>query len=383
MISSVVCLAHHWLVTHRGGEKVLAEMRALFPAAPIATLVFRPSMVRYLCNSVGVDSPPPIIVSRLRYLPFSARLYKVLLPLHPWAIKKLTAPRGTRLVLSTDASMIKGLCLPEGARQICYCHSPPRYLWDMQAEYSNIGGVLGPLARLVFRATTPQAKRFDYLAAQKVDFFIANSRFVASRIERFYGRAATVVYPPVAVSDFSPNRTVEDFYLLVTQLTPYKRADLAVRALTKMGKKLVVIGEGSEFSALRRMAGPSVQLMGRQPFSVVKDHFERCRAFLYPQIEDFGITAVEAQAAGKPVIAFRAGGALETVIEGETGVFFEEQTPESLSAAILRFEAMPSAWAGPCRRNAERFRPERFRAEIKAFLGEHYPELFKDYAWPI
>lgn len=418
-------LANHWLVTYRGGEKVLAEFRLLFPEAPLASLVCKrgdiPEWIltgRQAPSSLAggareresVDVRGRIITSPLQWIPWAWKYYKALLPLHPWAFGQLTMPVGTRFVLSSDAAMVKGLKLPEGARQVCYCHSPPRYLWDLQGDYTD---GLGWFKRFVFNWSVPRARAFDYAAAQRVDRFIANSRFVAERIQRSYGRDAEVIYPPVSVDDFSPDRPSEDFYLLVTQLTPYKRADLAVQAFTQMGKKLVVIGEGSEFEALRKIAGPTVQLLGRQPFRVVKDHFERCRAFLYPQVEDFGITAVEAQAAGKPVIAFRAGGALETVIEGQTGVFFDEQTPESLAGAVKRFEeaflvqvASSSASNRPsllaqsssgtpvlelelttstrnaCRANAERFRPERFRAEIKVFLERHYPDLFTGYPWP-
>lgn len=278
--------------------------------------------------------------------------------------------------------MVKGLRVAPRGAHVCYCHSPPRYLWDMQEDY--IRGLAGGFARSIFRFSVNRARSFDYRAAQRVTHFLANSKFVAARIATFYGRDATVIYPPVSVEDFEWSRPSEDFYLLVTQLTPYKRADLAVRTFSQMGKRLVVIGEGTEMRALRALAGPTVLLMGRQSFPVVKDHFERCRAFLYPQIEDFGITAVEAQAAGKPVIAYRAGGALETVVEGETGVFFDEQTPESLIAAVAGFEAagVGRFSSARCRANAERFGPRRFREEIKGFLTRCYPELFTNYAWP-
>jgi glycosyltransferase involved in cell wall biosynthesis len=403
-----VVLANHWLVTYRGGEKVLAEFRRLFPAAPMAALVCKCGEIPDQILGENVNTSP------LQWIPWSWKYYKAFLPLHPWAFGRLFVPVATRFVLSSDAAMVKGLRLPEGAQQVCYCHSPPRYLWDLQDDYTD---GLGVVKRIIFNWSVSRARAFDYAAAQRVDRFIANSGFVADRIKRSYGRESEVIYPPVAVNDFSPNRQSEDFYLLVTQLTPYKRADLAVKAFSKLGKRLVVIGEGSEFKTLQSIAGPTVQMLGRQPFTVVKDHFERCRAFLYPQIEDFGITSVEAQAAGKPVIAFRAGGALETVIDGETGLFFDQQTPESLADAVNRFEErflvpvgrlssrvpevgsearvdrekassvleleLSTSTRLACRKNAERFRPERFRAEIKAFLTRYYPLLFADYAWPL
>jgi glycosyltransferase involved in cell wall biosynthesis len=381
---SAVTLAHHWLVTYRGGEKVLAEFRHLFPSAPLASLICQRGKIPEAI--LGQD----VITSPLQLVPGAARYYKALLPLHAWSFEQLSAPTGTRLVLSSDAAMVKGLQLPLEAKQVCYCHSPPRYLWDMQTAYTQNSGELGLVGRMVFNWAVPRTRAFDFSAAQRVDRFIANSSFVAERINRCYGRDSEIIYPPVAINDFAWDRPSEDFYLLVTQLTPYKRADLAVRAFSAMGKRLVVIGEGSEFKSLRKIAGPSVELLGHQPFTVVKDHFERCRAFICPQVEDFGITVVEAQAAGKPVIAIRAGGALETVIEGETGIFFDEQTPESLIDAVQRFEAIndgliitgSKSWARPCRANAERYRPERFRSEIKSFLMQHYSDLLDNYVWP-
>lgn len=373
--STLVALANHWLVTYRGGERVLEEFRKLFPYASMATLVVKRGEI-----------PDGIIGRRvstsfIQWIPFGWRFYKALLPLHSLAFSRLTVAPGTIFVLSSDASMIKGLRLPQGCKQVCYCHSPPRYLWDMAEDYV---ASMGFGARLVFRWTQPKAKKFDLKSAERVDQFIANSKFVANRIKFYYGRDSVVIYPPVSVHDFSPDRKSDDFYLIVGQITPYKRVDIAVKAFAKSGRRLVVIGEGSEMEALRAIAGPNVQFLGRQPFSVVKDHFERCRAFLYPQTEDFGITAVEAQAAGKPVIAFRNGGALETVIDGKTGLFFDEQNDISMNEAIGRFEMVDSThWASNCRLNAESFKPEIFRKKMRDFLTKSYPCIFSDYIWPI
>nr|WP_237702490.1 glycosyltransferase [Opitutus terrae] len=308
----------------------------------------------------------------------------MLLPLHARAFRSLRVPRFARLVLSSDASLAKAVRVPAGARHVCYCHSPPRYLWDMLSEYTEYARDLGPFGRFLFKFVAATSRKFDYQAAQGVDHFIANSRFVAERIQKCYGRESMVVYPPVAVDDFTPDKQSAGFYLVVGHIVPYKRVDLAVTACTMLGRNLVVVGEGSELDRLKRIAGPTVEFLGRQPFAVVKNFMECCRAFLYPQVEDFGITAVEAQAAGRPVIAYRKGGALETVIEGSTGLFFEEQTPKALADAICRFESEFEGRYDPrrCRANAERFRPERFRTEIKTLLTRWYPELFRDYCWP-
>ena len=373
----MITLAHHWLVSPRGGEKVLAQFHLLFPNAPIATLV--------LCRDkiTGIEVGSQFITSQLQKVPYAERFYKMLLPAHASAFNRLTVPASTKFVFSSDASMVKGLRLPAGARQVCYCHSPARYLWDMQEVYAKNATNLGIIGRAVFRWAVPRARQFDYKSAQRVDRFIANSAFVAERIKRCYSRDATVIYPPVEVNSFDWQRKPEDFYLYVGQLVPYKRVDIAIGAFNRLRLPLVIIGEGSELAALRRLAGPTVKILGKQPFNVIKDYFARCRAFLNPQVEDFGITAVEAQASGRPVIAYRAGGALESVIEGQTGVFFNEQTPESLSEVVCDFETEPNRFSPEaCRQNAERFGPERFRLEIKAFLCKHYPDIFQDYVWP-
>lgn len=373
---SLVCLAHHWLVTHRGGEKVLAEFRRMFPDSPLATLVVKRGDIPE--RIIG----PRVLTSWLQYLPASWRYYKALLPLHPSAFGRLSVPATTRLVLSSDASMVKGLRMPDAAKQVCYCHSPPRYLWEMQDDYAKMAG--GTVARWLFRCIAPYARAFDLRSAGRVHAFIANSEFVAQRIRRCYGREATVIAPPVAVEEFVPREGGGDFYLVVSQLVPYKRIDLAISACNQLRRRLIVIGEGSELRRLRGMAGPTVQLLGRQPGPVVRQHIESCRAFLYPQIEDFGITAVEAQAAGRPVIALRAGGAQETVVEGETGVFFDSQSPDGLQEAIVRFESLsPGLLSGrKCRENAERFGAQRFRDEVRRFLLKQAPEILSDYAWP-
>lgn len=358
-----VALAHHWCVTMRGGEKVLENLCALFPTAPIYTLVAQPE------NLSAKLRARRFVTSPLQRLPGAARHYKKMLPLFAAAIRRLRVPEGTRLVVSSDASLIKGLTVPAGAMHICYCHSPPRYLWDMAETYMQTAAGLGGFGRAVFRWVIPRARRFDRAAADRVTHFIANSAFVQQRIRDFYGREAEVIHPPVEVDDFTPTRARKDFYLLVSELVPYKRVDLAVEAFRQTGRRLVIIGDGSEMAALRRAAPANVEFLGRQPFAVLREHFETCRAFLYPQIEDFGITAVEAQAAGSPVLAYRAGGALETVIEGETGLFFDEQSAASLAGAVLAAETRTFDPAR-CRQNVERFRAAVFRDRIAAFIGQ-------------
>lgn len=378
--STDIALAHHWLVSYRGGEIVLKELAQLFPDAPIHTLVATTGEQR-LREFDGAQ----IITSPLQKIPRAPQLYRKLLPLHPPAIAFARKKWRGDFALSTDAAMIKGI-VPKNIPHICYCHSPPRYLWDMQEEYAEQSNEIGGFGRWVFNNVAGYCREFDRRAAQHVSHFIANSKFVQKRIEVCYGRQAAVIHPPCHVADFDATRPREKFYLLVSQLTPYKRADIAVRACTKLGRQLVVIGVGGELENLKKIAGPTIRFLEKLPRAEVVDYFERCAAFFYPQVEDFGITAVEAQAAGAPVIAYRAGGALESVIENETGFFFDEQTPESLADAIERFEQSAVACdtektAAACRANAERFRPERFRDEIKKFLVEKYPEKFSTHKW--
>jgi glycosyltransferase involved in cell wall biosynthesis len=364
--SAGIVLAHHWLVGMRGGERVLEELCGLYPDAPIYTMVARVSHLSAQLRSHR------IITSPLQFIPGAGRSYKNLLPFFPIAIKAMRIAKGTRLVFSTDASLVKGLPIPEGVPHICYCHSPPRYLWDLTETYMNQTSGLGGLGKFVFNAVIPRLRRFDKAAAERVTHFIANSRFVQRRIQDFYGRDSVVVHPPVDVDAFRPDQPREDFYLLVSELTSYKRVDLAVKAFALLkDKRLVVIGSGSELRSLRASAPPNVTFLGRQSFAALKQHYETCRAFLYPQIEDFGITAVEAQAAGSPVIAFRQGGVLDTVEENRSGVFFDEQTPGALAGAIMDFERREERFSPTeCRANAERFRPERFREKILALVAE-------------
>jgi glycosyltransferase involved in cell wall biosynthesis len=372
-----VALAHHWLVQMRGGEKVLEQFGALFPSAPIYTLVARKEKL-----SAALQRHP-LHVSPLGRLPQADRHYKKLLPFFPAALERLRIPGRPRLLLTSDAAVMKGLRYDPGVPHVCYCHSPPRYLWDMQETYLRHTAGLNAAGRVAFKAVVPHVRNFDYQAAQRVDHFIANSRFVAERIQKCYGRSAAVIHPPVNLGEFRHDRDREDYYLIVSELVPYKRVDLAVDAFNQLGKKLVIIGTGSELAALKARARPNIAFLERQPSFVLGYHFERCRAFILPGFEDFGITPLEAQAAGAPVIAFGEGGALETILDGKTGRFFREQTPQSLAETITSFERERHLFSPVvARRQAEHFSPERFRREIKSFLLGRYPQLISNYAWP-
>lgn len=357
-----VVILHHWLVAYRGGEKVLEELIKLYPDAEIRTLVYEKGATSELVESRPIKDSP------LGRFPHAVRKrYKSLLPLHPYFIKRISIPKNTDIVISTDAGMIKGVPIPEGIKHICYCHSPPRYLWGLQEQYETGSGA--GLKKKVLDFFGPRLRKFDRDAARKVDRFIANSGFIANRIKDSYDCDAEVIYPPVATGEFEGEGQDKGFYLLVSQLTPYKKAELTVKAFNRMARPLVVIGGGELLEEIREMAGPTVDVRGRVPWHEVKEAFMNCRAFLYPQIEDFGITAVEAQAAGKPVIAYAQGGALETVIENKTGIFFKDQTADSMIEAVERFESgAHQISAENCRNNALRFGEARFRQEIAGLV---------------
>lgn len=359
-----VHLAHQWWVSHRGGERVLEEFAGLFPEAAISTFFLRRETLSSAMR--GRDwQVSPLGFTAPRFID-----HRKLLPLYPWAARRLSVPEGTRLLLTGDASLIKGINKPPGCIHVCYCHSPPRYLWDMADEYLMRSGGMGRIGRSVFGSQLSRLRAFDLAAAGRVDHFIANSRFVAERIQRIYGRVAEVIMPPVSIERFRRSDKISDYYLIVSELVSYKRVDLAIEACGRLGRRLLVVGDGPEIGRLRQLAtGSGVTFLGRVSDARVAGLMAECRAFLHPQIEDFGISAVEVQAAGRPVIAFRGGGALETVVEGGTGLFFDEQSCESLAEALLKFEASEQSFvADRCQVQAARFARGRFRNELLRHL---------------
>ncbi|MFY0651223.1 MAG: glycosyltransferase [Cyclobacteriaceae bacterium] len=355
-----IALAHHWLVSQRGGENVFAEFCRIFPKAPIYTLL----------KAKNMNALDPAIAKRnihtsfLGRLPLGHKIYKLLLPLYPSFVGSIDVKDKFDILLSSDASVLKGMRKAKNVKQICYCHSPPRYIWDLSEEYINS---FNWLKASLFKACIPYLRRFDLLAAKNVDYFIANSTYVQKRIKETYDRESVVIYPPVDLKDFTRSNESDDYFLIVSALVPYKRIDLAVDAFSKADRKLVIIGDGSELQKLKKRAPDNVKFLGRQPKSVLVDHYKKCKAFVFPGVEDFGITPLEAQACGKPVIAYAEGGALETVIDNKTGIFFENQTVESLVDALRKFDET-NFDPIHCRRNAERFGTERFRAEILDFV---------------
>lgn len=356
-----VAIVHYWLVTHRGGEKVLEALCELWPEADIYTHVYDP------------ESASPKIRSRtirttfIQKLPFAKRFYKKYLPLMPFALECLDLS-DYDLVISSESGPAKGILVNPRALHICYCHSPMRYIWDQYHLYSANSGWT---TRLAMATLLPALRAWDFLSAARVDRFAANSAFVAARIAKYYRRTATVIHPPVDVDNFAIAPVIGDYYLAFGQLVHYKRFDLAVAAFTRLGKRLLVVGIGEEEKRLRAAAGPSVEFLGWQSDEQIRGLLAGCRALVFPGEEDFGIVPVEAMACGRPVIAFARGGALETVVAGTTGLLFPEQTVDSLCEAVGRFEQTADGFDPQAiRAHAEQFRPEAFAARIRALVAE-------------
>jgi glycosyltransferase involved in cell wall biosynthesis len=360
-----VALVHDWLTGMRGGERCLEVFAELFPDADLYTLLHVPGSVSPVIESRR------IVTSFIQRMPRARERYRQYLPLFPAAVRGFDL-RGYGLVLSSSHAVAKSVRAPAGALHVCYCFTPMRYVWDLYDDY--FGARAGPAARLVMPPLAAWLRRWDRRTAAGVHHFVAISRFVADRIRRAYGRDADVIYPPVDVSRFRVDEAPGDFYLVVSALTPYKRADLAVEACNRLGRRLVVVGSGPEDRRLRALAGPTVELLGWRDDAQTAELYARCRALLFPPLEDFGITPLEAMAAGRPVIAFGEGGARETVIppgEGEppTGLFFARQTVEDLVDAIRRFEASAHQFEPKAlRRRAEAFDRPLFRERVHAYL---------------
>jgi glycosyltransferase involved in cell wall biosynthesis len=357
-----VALVHDWLTGMRGGEKVLAELGRMFPRAPLHTLLRTTDEL----DPLILDRP--IRTSWLHALPGVGRYYRHLLPILPGAIESMDVG-AVDLVVSTNHCVAKAIRRDRAALHVCYCFSPMRYAWDLAGAYAQRLGLTGR----ALSAAGPWLRAWDRRTASRVDRFVAISQTIAERIRRCYGRESDIVYPPYDEAFFTPDPAVEreDFYLYVSALAPYKRADLVVEALTRLDRPVVVIGAGQLAAELAAKAGPRVKLLGWRSDEEIRDHYRRCRALVFPALEDFGIVPVEAQACGAPVIAYNAGGAVETVRDAAgdnpTGVLFEPQSVDGLIAAVERFEAL----------GAETFSPPAMNRWARRFSRPAFAESFR------
>ena len=351
-----VALVHDYLNQAGGAERVVASLARMYPDAPIFTTLFDREVVGEPLASRDVR------VSWMQRLPGWKRHFKAYLPLYPFGVRSFDL-RGFDLVISSSSAWGKGVRVPASAVHVCYCHTPMRWAWSFDDYVSR--SELHVAERMAARVVMSPLRAWDVSTAQGVDRFVANSTMVAERIRTCYGRDSDIVFPPIDVGRFRSDMPRGDFLLVVSRLNSYKRIDLAVRACTTLGLPLIVAGDGPDRPALEALAGPSVRFVGRLPDSEVTRLFEECAAFILPGMEDFGLTPLEANAAGAPVVAFGFGGALDTVIDGTTGVLFGEPTPASLGQAIAQVRAR--TWpAHVLRAHAERFAEPVFHAGMRA-----------------
>ncbi len=356
-----ITYTHDWLSKFAGAEVVLSAMEEVLPA-PIYTLFYTEGCA----DKIGIDHSM-IHTSFLQSIPTIANNYKNFLPLYPLAVGNFDLSEYD-LVISSSHSAAKGFRKREGQLHICYCHTPMRYVWDLYDDYKS---TMPFYKKIPFSVSAKFIRKWDYDNSKNVDFFIANSKFVAERIERIYGRKSKVIYPPVDVDQFKPEADKEDYYLFVGRLiNAYKRVDIVIKAFNRLGKRLIVVGDGDDMKQLQSIAEDNIEFYGWLDSGKLGKIMSKAKALILPSIEDFGIVSVESQACGTPVIAYKKGGALETVIESKTGMFFNKQTAENIVEAVNKFENQKLHFdIDEMRKNAERFSKEKFQSKFKKFLN--------------
>jgi len=365
-----VALVHDWLTGMRGGEKCLEVFCELFPSADLHTLLHIPGTVSPTIERLKIST------SFVQHLPLSRAQYRKYLPLFPLAIERFRLEQYD-LIISTSHCVAKGAIPRQGALHICYCHTPMRYVWEMYDAYFGKGRS-GLFTRSLMAPVARYLRAWDVKSSDRVHHFIANSQNVRERIRRHYNRDAEVIYPPVDVSDFRVSSCDEGYFLIVSALAPYKRIDLAIETFNKSGERLVIVGDGQENLRLRVLARSNIEFVGTASTDRLAEYYERCTALIFPGEEDFGIVPLEAMASGKPVIAYRKGGALESVVEGrenQTGIFFTDQTTDSLLEAIERFRRTPFN-PQKIREHALKFDRSIFKSKMEAFLEKKIAEHF-------
>lgn len=366
-----VALIHDHLAQDGGAEKVLKVLAELFPEAPIYTLLYdRQSADKYF-KGRRVDT------SIIQKLPWGVKHYKWYMPFMPMAVEFFDLS-GYDLVISDASAFAKGVITSTDTLHVCYCHTPTRYLWSDTHQYIQELR-FNKYFKKIISYSLSRVRLWDRLAADRVDKFIANSNFIAKRIKKYYHRDSVVIYPPVQVDKFVISPEAKEYYLIGGRLAPYKRVDIVVEAFQELkDKKLKIFGDGVDFNRLKGLAkgAANIEFLGRVDDAAKAKLYSGCIAFLNPQEEDFGITAVEAMAAGRPVIAYKSGGALETVVDGQTGLFFEKQTAAAIVEAVKRSESL-SFNSALIRQHAEKFSTARFKKEIKEFVESEY-KRFKE-----
>jgi glycosyltransferase involved in cell wall biosynthesis len=357
-----VALVHDYLNQYGGAERVLEELHGLFPSAPVYTSMYAPEKMSPIIRGLDVRT------SFMQRLPLVTRNHQPFLLLYPLAFESFDLS-GYDIVISNSSAFCKGVVTAPGTLHVCYCLTPMRWVWNYHAYVERER--LGTAARLILPAAISQLRAWDVATSQNVDRFIAISHTVASRVKKYYRRDASVIYPPINCSAFAPQPgRVEDYYLIVSRLIPYKRIDLAVDAFTRLGIRLRIVSSGGrDLASLRARAGRNVEFVGTVSDAELRELYARCRGYVFPGEEDFGIAPLEANASGRPVVAYAGGGALDTVIDGQTGVLFNHQDVDSLIAAVRRAEA--ADWkADDLRAHAHRFDRTVFRDQLGQFVAD-------------
>jgi len=349
-------IVHEWLTVPGGADLVVRIIHEIFPSAPIFALVYDPDRMPDIFKTMDIRT------SFVQKMPFARTRYRAYLPLYPLAVEQFDLS-GFDLIISSSHCCAHGAIRRAEAHHVCYCHTPIRYAWDQYHAYMQS---LGKLSRIVAAPILSMMRQWDYAAAQRVDTFVANSNAVRRRIGKHYGRKARVIFPPVDTDSFKPVPVdeVQDYFFIMSRHVRYKKVDLAVRAFNMLGLPLWVAGDGPETARLKKIAGPYIRFLGRVTDDDARGLMARCRAFIFPQDEDFGITPVEAQAAGRPVIAYARGGALDTVIDRLSGLFFNEQTPQALADAVAGF-------------HPEQFDPRAIRQHAQQFAIAEFKRKFE------
>ncbi|MDN5284311.1 MAG: pimB 2 [Mucilaginibacter sp.] len=360
-----VALVHEWLTVIGGSENVFKEIASLYPDADIYALVARDETI----HTLGL-SGHKVTTSFIQRLPFAKKKYRTYLPLFPLAIEQFDLS-GYDLIISSSHAVAKGVLTNSNQVHICYCHSPIRYAWDLHHQYLKETGLNKGLKGFIAKYLLHRIRQWDIISTNRVDYFIANSKYISKRIKKIYNRESTVIYPNVATEDFLPVYEKKDYYVTCSRFVPYKKIDLIVSAFAQMpDKKLYVIGDGPDFNKVKKIAKTNTVLLGYQSFDMLKQYLSEAKAFVFAAEEDFGILPVEAQACGTPVIAYKKGGVLESVIENKTGVFFDEQSVASIVAAVKWFDVNQTLFNyKEIVEHASGFSTERFKKELLRYVN--------------
>lgn len=367
-----VAIIHEWLTNMAGSERCIVNFKEIYKDAPIYTTMYNPNKLDKELQNIDV---------RTSFLQrWVKKGHQKFLPFMPFVFENFNLSEYD-VILSSNSCCSKGIITGSKSMHVCYCHTPMRYAWEFYHDYIENSGMRN-LKKKALRVFMNYIRIWDRLSADRVDYFIANSENVAKRIWKYYRRESVVIHPPVRCNLFNISDENEDYFLVMSRLVGYKRIDLAVQAFNKLGLPLIVIGAGEELEKLKEMANDNITFLGRQPDEVIKEYYSKCRAFIFPGEEDFGITPLEAMASGRPVIAYGKGGALETVIEGKTGVFFENQTVEDLIDAIKKFETVEFDKI-KIRKHAEKFDESVYKKKIEEFINEKYYEFQSKKRWKV